>query len=119
MSKLRTFWLAAFLVTGSLTLGACNGDKGRDANTENSPEVSGDMDSNGSADINGYPDATSDSITAGMQGSENTAHSLPDETKGAGSPETTQPVGGTTSSGGNAGTSSGSGNSTGSTTGGQ
>ncbi|UPL47703.1 hypothetical protein [Hymenobacter sublimis] len=116
-------WLATLLVSGALSLGACNGDKGRDANTATSPDASGDMDSNGSADINGYPDATSDSISAApeSQGGSTTAQSLPDETKGAGSPETTAPVGGVggnTTSGG--GSTSGSGNgSTGSTTGGQ
>ncbi|GAB2794262.1 hypothetical protein HNQ93_003855 [Hymenobacter luteus] len=116
MLKARTFWLAAVLLGAGLSLTGCNGDKGRDANTETTTEASGDVDSNGSADINGYPDATSDSLTAGTQAGENNAQSRPDETKGAGSPETTVPVG-TTS--GSAGTTSGAGGSTGSTTGGQ
>lgn len=122
MRTIRLPWLSVLTLVGALSLGACNGDKGRDANTETSTADSGDMDSNGSADINGYPDATSDSISGGKEslgGSTTSSQSRSDATMGGGTVDATVPASGGSTSGASGSSGSTTGGTTGSTTGGQ
>ncbi|MBX0289037.1 hypothetical protein K3G63_01225 [Hymenobacter sp. HSC-4F20] len=122
MYRVRLPWLSIVLLGGALSLGSCNGDKGRDANTDTSTAESGDMDSNGSADINGYPDATSDSIGGGQEslgGSTTSSQSRSDATMGGGTVDATAPATGGSTSGASGSSGSTTGGTTGSTTGGQ